>query len=110
MSAKRSSSMVAKCCTQSRFSFSTRMNRSAQPLPSARGRRPVELFDAEEADLSLEVVADILAAMIVAELKAGGGAFGEGAETLAHRLPDRLQSLEAISAAAGMDADASTEQ
>ena len=44
--------------------------------------------------------------MIVAELKAGGGAFGESAETLAHRLPDRLQSLEAISAAAGMDADA----
>jgi hypothetical protein len=29
------------------------------------------------------MVADILAAMIVAELKAGGGAFGEGAETLA---------------------------
>src|SRR6476661_8688608 len=44
--------------------------------------------------------------MIVAELKAGGSAFGEGAETLAHPLPDRLQSLEAISAAAGMKADA----
>src|SRR6478735_5748916 len=44
--------------------------------------------------------------MIVAELKAGGSAFGEGAETLAHPLPDRLQSLKAISAAAGMKADA----
>ena len=51
-------------------------------------------------------MADILAAMIVAELKAGGSAFGEGAETLAHPLPDRLQSLKAISAAAGMKADA----
>src|SRR6478609_3860079 len=44
--------------------------------------------------------------MIVAALKAGGSAFGEGAETLAHPLPDRLQSLKAISAAAGMKADA----
>ena len=39
--------------------------------------------------------------MIVAEVRPAA-VLGEGAETLAHRLPDRLQSLEAISAAAGM--------
>src|SRR3954464_10652747 len=44
--------------------------------------------------------------MIVAELKAGGGALGEGAETLAHALTNGLERLEAIGTAAGMKADA----
>src|SRR4051794_473559 len=68
-----------------------------------KGRRAL---DAEEAELGLEVVADVLASMIVAELQAGGGALGESAEMLAHRLPYRLERLEAISPLAGMDADA----
>jgi hypothetical protein len=61
------------------------------------GRRAL---DAEEADLDLEVVAHALASMIVAELQAGGAALGKATEMLAHRLPDRLERLEAIGAAA----------
>ena len=99
------------------------MNRSAQPLPSGsrndrqrrssvalarrvvapRGRRAL---DAKEGDLRLEVVAHILAAMVVAELEAGGDLLGKGAEALTHRLSDRFQRLEAIAALGGMDASA----
>ncbi len=42
-SAWRSSSMVAKNRTQSRFSFSVRMKRSAQPLPSGARTKAGEL-------------------------------------------------------------------
>ena len=44
--------------------------------------------------------------MIVAQLQAGGGVLGERTEALAHRLPDRLERLEAVGAAAGVQADA----
>src|SRR4029453_3605743 len=66
------------------------------------GRRAL---DAEKADLDLEVVAHVLASVIVTELETGSGAFGEAAEALAHRLPDRLERLEAVGAAAGVNAD-----
>ena len=67
------------------------------------GRRA---FDAEETDLGLEVVADVLAAVVVAEPKAGSDALGEAAVALPDGLLDRLESLEAVGAAAGVDADA----
>src|SRR4051794_20086079 len=113
MSARRSSSTVSKRRTHGRFSFRVRMNRSA-PRSRCAGRRTgsaVALrlahegrraLDAGEADLTLEVVAHV----VVAEPEAGGDVLGEGAEALAHRLPDRLEGLEAVCAAAGMDADA----
>src|SRR3954467_6149113 len=63
-------------------------------------------LDAEEADLGLEVVADVLAAVIVAEPQAGGDVLGEGAMASADGLPDRLQGLEPVGAAGGVDADA----
>jgi hypothetical protein len=44
--------------------------------------------------------------MIMAQLEADGDSLGEGAEALAHRLPDRLQGFEAVGSAAGVDADA----
>jgi hypothetical protein len=62
--------------------------------------------DAEEADLGLEVVADILAAVVVAELKASGDVLGKATMALANGLLDRLEGLEAIGAAAGVNADA----
>src|SRR4051794_9932175 len=67
------------------------------------GRRA---FDAEEADLGLEVVAEVLTTVVVAEPKAGSDALGEAAMALADGLLDRLEGLEAIGAAAGMKADA----
>src|SRR3954464_4545748 len=57
------------------------------------GRRAL---DAEEADLGPEVVAHVLAAVIVAQPQAGGDVLGERAEALAHRLLHRLESLEAV--------------
>ena len=44
--------------------------------------------------------------MIVAERETAGDVFGESAQALAHRLPDRLERLEAIRPPAGVDADA----
>src|SRR3954453_16640242 len=117
MSAERSSSTVAKGRTHSRFSFSVRMKRSA-PRSRCAGRRTGSAvafrlategrraLEAEEADLGPEVVAHVLAAVIVAQPQAGGDVLGERAEALAHRLPDRLERLEAVGAATGVDADA----
>src|SRR4051794_15444450 len=51
---------------------------------------------AEEADLGLEVVADVLATVVVAQPQPGGDVLGERAEALAHRLLHRLESLEAV--------------
>src|SRR4051794_41748058 len=82
------------------------MKRSAQPLPSGSRTKGRRAFDAEETDLGLEVVADVLTAVVVAEPKAGSDALGEAAMALADGLPDRLEGLEAIRAAAGGDADA----
>ncbi len=47
-------------------------------------------FDAGKAALGLEVVADILAAVVVAEPKAGSDALGEAAMALADGLLDQL--------------------
>jgi hypothetical protein len=65
-------------------------------LAHERGRA----LDAEEAELGLEIMADILAAVIVAELETGSGALGEATKALAHRLPEWLERLEAVGAAA----------
>ena len=67
------------------------------------GRRA---FQAKEADLALEMVADILRPMIVTERKAMSDVLGEGAEALTYGLPDGLERLEAIGTAAGVNADA----
>ena len=50
-------------------------------------------LDAEEADLGLEVVADVLATVVVAEPKAGSDALGKAAMALADGLLDRLERL-----------------
>src|SRR3954471_21605556 len=86
------------------------LQRPDEPLGAAvalglahEGRRAL---DAKEADLGLEVVADVLAAVVVAQPEAGGDPLGERAEALAHRLRDRLERREPVGAAAGVDADA----
>lgn len=61
---------------------------------------------AEELDLILEVLAHILAPVIVAELEAGGDVPGECAEAGAHALADRFQRFEAGRGGAGVNADA----
>src|SRR3954452_889352 len=75
---------------------------AAVALRLAHARR--RALDAEEADLGPEVVADVPAAVVVAQPQAGGDVLGERAAALAHRLLDRLERLEAVGAPAGMDA------
>ncbi len=79
------------------------MNRSAQPLPSGARTKAGELgatkirshLDAEEAQLSLEHVGHVLAAVVMADGEAAGCVFGKRAKAAAHALTDRLQRLEA---------------
>src|SRR4051795_10686515 len=77
---------------------------AAVPFRLAHERR--RALDAEEADLGPEVVAQVLAAVVVAEREAGGDVLGERAEALAHRLLHRLESLEAVRVEGSVDADA----
>ena len=83
------------------------MLRSAQPLPlrgTDKGRRALET---EKAELPLEHIGHILAAMIVTDGKATSDAPGEGTETvrtpLSESNPDRLQRLEPGAMAGSMD-------
>src|SRR5258707_9742707 len=87
--------MVWKVCTHSRFSLSVRMNRSAQPLPSGARIEGGRTGDAEEGDLLLEVVGDVLRSMVMPHGQTVGDRPGEPAEVLAHALANRLQCLEA---------------
>src|SRR4051794_41822689 len=80
--------------------------RTGSAVPFGLGHEGRRALDAEEADLTLEVVAHVLTPVVVAEPEAGGDAPGEGAEALAHRLPDRLQGPGAVGAVAGLGADA----
>src|SRR4051795_4011958 len=61
---------------------------------------------AEEADLGLEVVADVLATVVVAEPQTGGDVPAEGTVAPPDGLPDRLERLEAVRVAGSVDAQA----
>jgi hypothetical protein len=50
------------------------MNHSAMPLPCRGPDEARARLDPEEADLGLEVVTDVLRAVVVAQGQAGGGA------------------------------------
>src|SRR4051794_37933300 len=93
------------------------MNRSA-PRSRCAGRRTgsaVALglaheggraLHAEEADLGLEVVAHVPAAVVVAQPQAGGDVPAEGTVAPPDGLPDRLERLEAVRVAGSVDAQA----
>jgi hypothetical protein len=77
------------------------LERADEALSTAMARRLAHkgrrAFETEEGALILEVVADLLTAMVMAELEACGDLLGKGTEALTHRLLDRLQRLEAVS-------------
>src|SRR4051794_41346092 len=77
---------------------------AAVPFRLAHERR--RALDAEEADLGPEVVAQVLAAVVVAEREAGGDVLGERAEALAHRLLHPLERPEAGRGEGSVGADA----
>src|SRR4051794_13611705 len=58
-------------------------------------------LDTQEADLGLEVVADVLAPVIAAKLEADGDVVGKRAKALAHRLLDRLERPKTLCPATG---------
>ena len=70
------------------------MNRSRSRYPRVHGRRRAN-FDAEEADLLLEMIRHVLRSMIVPHREAACDALGEAAEVAPHALTDRFQRLEA---------------
>jgi hypothetical protein len=67
------------------------------------GRRAL---DAQEGELLLEVVGDVLAAVVVPDGEADREPATERAEALPDPLPDRLEGLEPRRPAGGVDADA----
>ena len=98
--------MVAKLRTHNRFSFSgadeALRDAVAFGLPhEARGT-----FDAEERDLLLEIVGQVVRPVVVTQPQPTGHAFADAPEAFADALPDRLQGLEAGPALGGMKTDA----
>src|SRR4051794_30922099 len=98
--------MVSKARTQSRFSLSVRMKRSAQPFPSGARTKAGELAMPRKASSPLEGVGHVLAPVIVPDGETARDLFGESAEAAAHALADRLERLKAGRPARGMNAHA----
>src|SRR4051794_12225333 len=83
------------------------LERADEPLGAAvalgladEGRRALH---AEEADLPLEVVADVLAAVVVAEPQPGGDIPAEGTVAPTDGLLEPAQGLASVGKPAGMD-------
>src|SRR3954467_5855227 len=118
MRARRSSSTVVKRRTHNRFSFSVRMNRSAQPLPSGSRTKAGELSMPRKRISAWKWWLTYWLPWSWRSRGPGGAPFakrpkrprpaplGERAEALAHRLLDRLERLKTIGATTGMDTDA----
>ena len=64
--------------------------------------------DAEEAQFALEVVAEVLAAVVVAQAEPGGDARPVAAVVRPQPLAERLERLEARAGASRVDADAAS--
>ena len=63
-------------------------------------------FDAEERDLLLEIVGQIVRPVVVPETPPAGHAFADAPEAFPDALANRLQGLEAVPALGGMEPDA----
>ena len=98
--------MVSKRRTHNRFSFSVRMKRSATPLPSGSPHETRRALDAEERDLLLKVVGQIVRPVVVPEPEPAGHAVADLTEAFADALADRLQGLKSGPALGRMQADA----
>ena len=98
--------MVSKLRTHNRFSFSVRMKRSATPLPSRFPHETRRALDAEERDLLLKVVGQIVRPVVVPEPEPAGHAVADLTEAFADALADRLQGLKSGPALGRMQADA----
>src|SRR5690606_29111624 len=77
---------------------------AAVPFRRANERRA--RGDAEEAQLILEVVADVLASVVMANNEASGDLLGVDAEPLTDALPNRLECLETRGSPGRMDTHA----
>src|ERR1041384_4496800 len=95
--------MVLKVRTQSRFSFSVPMKRSAQPLPSGARTKAGELSIPRKAS-SFWKASD--AAVVGTHGRTAGAVSGHPAEMAMHALAARLQRLEAGRPGGGMNANA----
>ena len=98
---------VWKVLTHRRFSFSVRMKRSAQPLPSGARTKAGELSMPRKRDLALERVGHVLRAVVVADAQAGGDAPWRRRRS-ARRTPCRIGSSASkrVPCTVGVDADA----
>ena len=114
--------MVSKLRTHNRFSFSVRMKRSATPLPSGSPHEARGAVDAEEGDLLLEVVSQVVGPVVVPQTQPAGGASGPVVLIGAHaaelstpsgdepasphaRSPADLETTEELLGSAGREAD-----
>ena len=82
------------------------MNRSATAVALGLPHEARRADHAQEAQLPLEVIAEVVAAVVVADGQPHGDPRIEAAEVLPHALPERLQRLEAVAPLGGVEADA----
>ena len=86
--------MVSKLRTHKRFSFHVRMKRSATPLRFGRSHEARGTLNPEERDLLLEIVSQVVRAVVVAQTQPIGDPVADGAEAFADTLANRLQGLK----------------
>ncbi len=84
-----------RCLSHSRFSFKVRMKRSAHPLPSSGADKGRRRGDPCPSDLVLEVAADVLRSVVMADGQPRRHSLVDGSEALPYPLANRFQRFEA---------------
>ena len=98
--------MVSKLRTHKRFSFHVRMKRSANPIPFGRSHEARGTLNPEERDRLLDIVSQVVRAVVVAQTQPIGDPVAEGAEAFADTLANRLQGLKPGATLGRMETDA----
>ena len=98
--------MVSKLRTHKTFSFSVRMKRSANAVAFGLPHEARRAFDAEEGDLLLKIVGQVVRPVVVTQPQPLGHAFVDAPEACPDALANRLQGLEAVAALGGVETDA----
>ena len=82
------------------------MKRSATPLPSGSRTKQGGTLNPEERDLLLEIVSQVVRAVVVAQTQPAGDPVADGAEAFADTLANRLQGLKPGAPLGRMETDA----
>ena len=97
---------MSKLRTHKRFSFTVRDETLRDPITFGLSHEARGTLNPEERDLLLEIVSQVVRAVVVAKTQPAGDPVADGAEAFADTLANRLQGLKPGATLGRMETDA----